>query len=46
MKLRDHLSGGDGDEVARKRVEAFANKMRPPTFVVQQDYYHYTLQEI
>lgn len=34
MKLRDHLSGADGDEVARKRVEAFANKMRPPTFVV------------
>ncbi|TCD66384.1 ERMES complex subunit mmm1 [Steccherinum ochraceum] len=33
MKLRDHLPGADGDEIARKRVEAFANKMRPPTFV-------------
>ncbi|THH34108.1 hypothetical protein EUX98_g13 [Antrodiella citrinella] len=32
-KLRDNLSGPEGDEVARKRVEAFANKMRPPAFV-------------
>ncbi|KAH8100634.1 maintenance of mitochondrial morphology protein 1 [Cristinia sonorae] len=32
-KLRDNLLGVDGDEVARRRVEAFANKMRPPTFV-------------
>ncbi|TBU48379.1 maintenance of mitochondrial morphology protein 1 [Dichomitus squalens] len=28
-KLRDGLSGPDGDEIARRRVEEFANKMRP-----------------
>ncbi|PSR85874.1 hypothetical protein PHLCEN_2v5350 [Hermanssonia centrifuga] len=31
-KLRDNLTGAEGDEVARKRIEAFANKMRPPGF--------------
>ncbi len=34
-KLRDDLPGPEGDEVARKRVEAFANKMRPPGFLVR-----------
>ncbi|KAM5535369.1 hypothetical protein V8D89_010891 [Ganoderma adspersum] len=29
VKLRGGLSGADGDEIARQRVEAFANKMRP-----------------
>ena len=33
-KLRDDLPGVEGDEVARKRVEAFANKLRPATFLV------------
>jgi len=33
LKLRDNLSGPEGDEIARKRVEVFANKMRPPSFV-------------
>ncbi|KAF7791948.1 hypothetical protein EIP86_002974 [Pleurotus ostreatoroseus] len=32
-KLRDDLPGPEGDEVARKRVEAFANKIRPPGFL-------------
>lgn len=34
MKLRNGLSGLDGDEVARQRVEEFANKMRPTGFLV------------
>lgn len=34
MKLRGHLPGVDGDELARRRVEAFANKIRPPGFLV------------
>ncbi|KZT74721.1 maintenance of mitochondrial morphology protein 1 [Daedalea quercina L-15889] len=33
MKLRDGLSGAAGDEVARKRVEDFANSFRPPGFL-------------
>jgi len=33
MKLRDGLPGMQGEEVARRRIEAFANKMRPPAFV-------------
>ncbi|TFK41015.1 maintenance of mitochondrial morphology protein 1 [Crucibulum laeve] len=32
-KLRDDLSGVDGDEVARKRIEDYANKIRPAGFV-------------
>ncbi|KAH9835655.1 maintenance of mitochondrial morphology protein 1 [Rhodofomes roseus] len=33
VKLRDGLSGVAGDEVARKRVEEFANRARPPGFL-------------
>lgn len=29
------MQGADGDEVARKRVEEFANKFRPPGFLVR-----------
>ncbi|RDX55969.1 maintenance of mitochondrial morphology protein 1 [Polyporus arcularius HHB13444] len=29
VKLRNGLTGADGDEIARQRVEEFANKMRP-----------------
>ncbi|KAJ7139811.1 hypothetical protein C8R44DRAFT_605728 [Mycena epipterygia] len=32
-KLRDGLSGAEGDEVARKRIEDYANKIRPPGFL-------------
>ncbi|KAK1223812.1 ERMES complex subunit mmm1 [Marasmius sp. AFHP31] len=32
-KLRDDLSGPAGDEVARQRVEDFANKIRPAGFL-------------
>ncbi|KAF8213395.1 hypothetical protein K438DRAFT_1927636 [Mycena galopus ATCC 62051] len=32
-KLRDGLPGADGDEVARKRIEDYANKIRPPGFL-------------
>ncbi|KIP02684.1 hypothetical protein PHLGIDRAFT_283987 [Phlebiopsis gigantea 11061_1 CR5-6] len=32
-KLRGGLPGADGDDVARKRVEEFANKFRPPGFL-------------
>ncbi|KAJ7042555.1 maintenance of mitochondrial morphology protein 1 [Mycena alexandri] len=32
-KLRDGLAGADGDEVARKRIEDYANKIRPPGFL-------------
>ncbi|KAF9270378.1 maintenance of mitochondrial morphology protein 1 [Marasmius fiardii PR-910] len=32
-KLRDDLSGSAGDEVARQRVEDFANKIRPAGFL-------------
>ncbi len=34
MKMRGHLPGLDGDELARRRVEAFANKIRPPGLLV------------
>ncbi|CDO72340.1 hypothetical protein BN946_scf184977.g37 [Trametes cinnabarina] len=33
VKLRNGLSGPEGDEVARRRVEEFANKMRPTGFL-------------
>ncbi|KAJ8518828.1 hypothetical protein ONZ45_g4173 [Pleurotus djamor] len=32
-KLRDDLPGPEGDEIARKRVEDFANKIRPASFL-------------
>lgn len=34
-KLRDNLPGAEGDEVARKRIEDYANQIRPPGFVVR-----------
>ncbi|KAI0732298.1 maintenance of mitochondrial morphology protein 1 [Fomitopsis betulina] len=33
VRLRDGLSGAAGDEIARKRVEEFANRVRPPGFL-------------
>ncbi|GBE78306.1 Maintenance of mitochondrial morphology protein [Sparassis crispa] len=33
MKLRDNKPGPEGDEVARKRVEKYANQIRPPGFL-------------
>ncbi|KAI0793405.1 maintenance of mitochondrial morphology protein 1 [Abortiporus biennis] len=33
LKLRNNLPGLDGEEVARLRIEEFANKIRPPSFV-------------
>ncbi|KAH9898505.1 maintenance of mitochondrial morphology protein 1 [Cubamyces lactineus] len=33
VKLRNGLAGPEGDEVARQRVEDFANKMRPTGFL-------------
>ncbi|KAI0079606.1 maintenance of mitochondrial morphology protein 1 [Panus rudis PR-1116 ss-1] len=32
-KLRDHTPGPQGDEIVRQRVEAFANSLRPSTFL-------------
>ncbi|KAJ3844099.1 maintenance of mitochondrial morphology protein 1 [Lentinula raphanica] len=32
-KLRNDLSGAEGDEVARKRVEDYANRIRPASFL-------------
>jgi len=32
-KLREDHSGLDGDEIARKQIEAYANKIRPPRFL-------------
>ncbi|KAF7339733.1 Maintenance of mitochondrial morphology protein 1 [Mycena sanguinolenta] len=32
-RLRDGLPGTEGDEVARKRIEEYANKIRPPGFL-------------
>ncbi|KAJ7293267.1 maintenance of mitochondrial morphology protein 1 [Mycena rebaudengoi] len=32
-KLRDGLPGAEGDEVARKRIEDYANQIRPPGFL-------------
>ena len=34
-KLRDDTPGIDGDEIARQRIEAFANKIRPAGFLVR-----------
>ncbi|KAJ3544938.1 hypothetical protein NMY22_g2617 [Coprinellus aureogranulatus] len=34
-KLRNDLLGIDGDEIARQRIEAFANKIRPVGFLDQ-----------
>lgn len=33
-KLRDDIVGSDGDEIARKRIEDYANKIRPRGFLV------------
>ena len=38
VKLRGGLPGADGDEVARQRVEAFVNKMRPTGLLVRLEY--------
>ena len=35
MKMRDGLLGAEGDEIARRRVEEFANKMRPAGLLVR-----------
>ncbi|KAF8078458.1 maintenance of mitochondrial morphology protein 1 [Lyophyllum atratum] len=32
-KLRDDLPGAEGDEIARKRIESYANRIRPPGFL-------------
>lgn len=32
-KLRDDLFGAEGDEIARKRIEDYANTIRPPGFI-------------
>ncbi|KAG6832482.1 ERMES complex subunit mmm1 [Tricholoma furcatifolium] len=32
-KLRDDLAGTEGDEIARKRIEDYANKIRPAGFL-------------
>lgn len=34
-KLRNDLPGPEGDEIARVRIERFANSIRPPAFVVR-----------
>lgn len=34
-KLRDDLPGAEGDEVVRRKVEDFANKMRPAALLVR-----------
>lgn len=33
LKLRDDLLGLEGDEVARRKIEEFANRVRPPGFL-------------
>ena len=33
-KLCDDLPGPEGEEIARQRIERFANSIRPETFVV------------
>ncbi|KAJ3567361.1 hypothetical protein NP233_g6411 [Leucocoprinus birnbaumii] len=33
LKLRDDLPGLEGDEVARRKIEEFANRIRPPGFL-------------
>ncbi|TEB39223.1 maintenance of mitochondrial morphology protein 1 [Coprinellus micaceus] len=35
LKLRDDIPGIEGDEIARQRIEAFANKIRPAGFLDQ-----------
>lgn len=35
MKLCDNIPGSEGEEIARRRVEEFANKLRPAAFVVR-----------
>ena len=40
MKLRNGLSGPEGEEVARQRVEDFANKMRPKGLFVRDRHRH------
>ncbi|KAL0950984.1 hypothetical protein HGRIS_007731 [Hohenbuehelia grisea] len=32
-KLRDDLPGADGDEIARQRIEDYANRIRPASFI-------------
>ncbi|RDB28992.1 Maintenance of mitochondrial morphology protein 1 [Hypsizygus marmoreus] len=32
-KLRDDLTGPEGDEIARQRIEDYANRIRPPGFL-------------
>ena len=34
LKIRDELSGIEGDEVARRKIEELANRVRPPGFLV------------
>lgn len=34
-KLRDDLPGPEGDEIARIRIENYANKIRPSGFLVR-----------
>lgn len=34
-KLRDDTPGIEGDEIARKRIESYANSIRPASFVVR-----------
>jgi hypothetical protein len=34
QKIRDDLPGIEGDEVARKKIEEYANQIRPPGFLV------------
>lgn len=34
-KLKDDVPGIEGDEIARKRIEAYANSIRPAGFVVK-----------
>lgn len=36
-KLRNGMVGAEGDEVARQRVEDFANKLRPQGFLVRRN---------
>ena len=38
-KLRDDISGAEGDEVARVRIESFANRIRPPSFIVRTPFF-------
>lgn len=43
-KLRGDIAGMDGDEIARQRIETYANKIRPAGFLVRvlrQVYAHF-----